>query len=94
MSTTGRVGQSAFCAWAGKIIAIQMHQAGFALAKPGHAAVGVLYIGVEIIRVHVRPRDRNDELGLSRNVTLFFCLGIHRQQRDDETKNKGNENIE
>ena len=71
-----------------------MHQAGFALAKPGHAAVWVLHVGVEIIRVHVRPRDRNDELGLSRNVTLFFCLGIHRQQRDDETKNKGNENIE
>jgi hypothetical protein len=29
MSTTGRVGQSAFCAWAGKIIAIQMQQAAF-----------------------------------------------------------------
>ena len=76
------------------VIAVQVHQVDLAVSKPRTFAGGALHPQIQIVRVHVRPRQGDDEFRFGGNVTGFGGLGVHRQQSDDETKHKGDQHVE
>src|SRR5882762_7541422 len=68
---------------AAAVVAVEHHEAALARVIPDDVAKRVLGIEIDVVGMIVRPRHRDDELGLGLDLA-FLGLGIHRQQRDEK----------
>ena len=75
------------------IIAIQMHQCRIAIVVPKNIATRAFNDGIHVIRMTIRPANRDQDFGLW--IRLAVLAGVlHQEQRGDEHQGKAQQNIE
>jgi hypothetical protein len=78
---------------AAEIVAIEMHQAGLAGAKPDEIAGRILDVEVDILASAVRPGERDEELGLGIDRTSPGDR-IDQQEREHEHHDEAEQGVE
>ena len=75
------------------VVAVEMDEAGFAVAEPHHVAVGILDPGVDVVRYVVRPGHGDDVFGLGIDDALLRH-GVHEHDGDEEEIGEAEQGVE